>query len=153
MAVKNKCDRAVIFQGDDHVGTELACLYVNPMFSNGVRHGFIESLRRIGRRCSIESRTPATMRVAQQRELRDNQDGSLYLRDRPVHLPCLVGKDAELRDLAGHIGDVRAGIAFRHSQQDHQPLRDGCDRVAVDRDGSRADPLEYGSYVQTLRGS
>ena len=114
LAVKNKCDRAVIFQCHDHVGTELACLHVNPTFSNGVRHGFIESPRGIGRRGGIESRTPATMGIAQQRKLRDNQQFSLDLHDRPVHLARLVGKDAEVRYLVGHIGDVRLGITFRH---------------------------------------
>ena len=51
-----------------------------------------------------------------------------------------------MRDFAGHIGDVRLGIAFRHAQQNHQPLRNGRDRVTVDRDGGRADPLEHGSH-------
>ena len=99
------------------------------------RHGFIASLRVVGERGVFKARTPTTMGVAHQRELGHDQEFALSLRDGPIHFAGLVGKNADPRDLVGHVGNVRVGIAFRHPQEHHEPLGNGCDGLALDRDG------------------
>src|SRR5437016_11873978 len=111
----------------------------------------VEPLGALGRRGVGERGAPALAAVAVERELRDHEQRAAHLVERAREAARLVLEDAEPDDLPAERVGVALGIGVTDAEQHAEPVADGADERAVDRDARLADPLHDGSHGPRLK--
>lgn len=108
------------------------------------------SLRR--RHGGVERRTPPLARRARDREVRDEQDGSLDVEDGQVHLPRVVLEDPEIDELVGPPGEVGGRVVLLDADKRDQARADPrmlALAVVLDDAQRRADhPLHHDAHAE-----
>src|SRR5207249_8022423 len=102
-----------------------------------------------GRR--VKPRTAPFARIAQQRKLRDGEKPAADLRQRSVHLACLVIENPKRRNFLAEIVYIPLCIAFRHAEQDQQAGPDLPDDLAIHYDRCACHPLNNGFHREGAR--
>src|SRR5262249_13696909 len=85
--------------------------------------------------------TPALAAISIQRELGNGEHRAPNISQAPVHFACVIRKDAQSSDLIGKELRGSGGIAFRNTDENHQPRADFSDDRSIHFDTGSADSL------------
>lgn len=145
-AVDDDGDRALIGEGDVHVGAELAGGDFDAELA-----GFFDKLvdhfcRGGGFHGADETGAASFSGVAVECELGDDEESSLNVEEGEVHLVVLVGEDAQVDGFFEDVLQIGGGIALPYSEQDEESCSDLADGLVVDHDRGMGDALKDGAH-------
>lgn len=101
-----------------------------------------QGLGLLGRGRIYKRRPPAPAGVRQQGELAYDQNFAPGVQHRPVHPAGVVGEDSQVSNLIGEPAGTGIRIIPGDPDQDDKAGPDFGDELAVDPDGTPADPLD-----------
>jgi len=93
-----------------------------------------------------EGRRPR--RVAVERELRDDQDVAAGVQNRAIHVPGVVGEDAEVEHLVRQHGNVVLAVPLAHPEEHEQPRADAAHGRAFHPHRGLGHPLHHRSHAR-----
>ena len=126
--------RAIVDQGDLHVGAENAGGDVSPALPQHIDVVLVQRPRQT-RFCRVtEARPIASRSVCRQGELRDDQNAAVDVHDRAVHRLQRVGKNAKRQSLRRQPFRLRFGVVAEHPEEDQQTVVDLRHGIAIDGD-------------------
>ena len=146
--VDDDCDGAVIDEVHLHIGAELPCFYAEVVLS---AEAIVEVL--IKRQCLLgtggldKRRAVAMAHIAIECELRDRENGTIYVLDTQVHLAICILKDTQLCHLLGNIIGIGLCVSVRDAHEEHEALPDMSNGIAVNADGGVGGTLYNNSHI------
>jgi len=99
-----------------------------------------------GRASLDRRRARAPLERTGERELGDDEDLSLHVVDRSVHLPVLVLEETERGELARRGGDLELAVPALEADEDEEALPDPSHDGAFDRDRCARHPLDHDEH-------
>ena len=144
VGIEGKGNRTIIDQVDFHVGAKLTGGHrLFEVVFEATNEVFIEWDGRFGPRSMNEAGTRAFFVFRVQGELAHHQGFSLNIQDGEIHLPIVIGEDAQCSDLSREPFGVALGVVGVHTQQNHEALSTRANHVAVNADFSSTDPVYH----------
>lgn len=146
--VNNNRYGAVVDEVHLHIGSKLPRFYMETMLS---AEAVIEVL--IQRQCLLgaggldKRRTVAMTHIAIECELRNRENGTIYIIDTQVHLAIFVLKDTQLCHFLGDIIGIGLRVGVRDAHKEHKALSDMSYGGAVNADGGVGGALYYHSHI------
>jgi len=147
LEVENQRHRSVVDQLDLHHGTEASLLDRHFELAQTSRQGLDEGRGDFRARGADERRAAALVERRDQRELRDQEDGSPRRGEIEIQVPLVVAQDAQRGDLLRR-GDRLPGPVARFDTGQHQePTADRRDALAIDLDRGTGHALQDESHL------
>ena len=144
--VEEDGDGAVVGEVDAHVGAEFAGGDGDAAGAEVLGDGFVEGDGLFGARGGDERGAVAFACVAEEGELRDEEDGAPDVFEGQVELALGVIEDAELGDLLCDLRRVVFGVVVGDAQQHEKTVGDLADGFIVDFHGGFGDALDNGAH-------
>ena len=145
--VQEDRDRAVVDRRDLHHGSEGPRLDMRPEPADRIDETLVQRASEFGRSRVNEGRAPPVPSVAEQGELRDDEELACYDGERAIHRSRVIPKDAQVDDLFREGFRVGLGVLARDPEQDEESHADACDARIVDVDARRTNARYDGAHA------
>ncbi len=135
---------------DIHHGAENACLHGQAFGPDQVAGSHEQRFRRIGLSGLNKGWSVAFATVAEQRELRHEQNSALNITKRPVHLAGFALKNAHVSNLPRDELRILVGIILLDAQEHEQARADSRADLVVYRNMCSCHSLDYSAQLFVL---
>ena len=131
------------------MGAEAARFHMQPLFFEHGLHGLQQRLGLLGSGGGDEAGAPSVARVAQQRELGDEQDLAAHVQHGAVHLVLVVHEHAQSGQFVRAQARVGLGVAHFGADQHHVALANFARNFSIHGHAGARDPLHYQTHILT----